>query len=214
MDKTVPTPAGTLLDFIGQVETGSGDYDTIYGHNQDKLTKPITEMTLNELMENQKGFTKAFGSSASGKYQFMKATLEDLQRELGLRGTQIMDPNLQDRLGYHLLRRRGYDRWVEEKIDDEDFMIGLAKEWASFPVPYDMQGHKRKVKKGQSYYAGDGVNKALIGVDEVKEKLKEARKIIQSEPTEVEPETPPVAVLNSTITITLENGVVTKVVQS
>ena len=46
-------------------------------------------------------------------------------------------------------------------------MIGLAKEWASFPVPSRMRGAHRTVERGQSYYAGDGLNKALIGPDVV-----------------------------------------------
>jgi hypothetical protein len=34
-------------------------------------------------------------------------------------------------------------------------------EWASVPVFSVIKGQKRKVTRGQSYYAGDGINKAL-----------------------------------------------------
>lgn len=176
MDKTVPAPAARLLDFIGGIEAPRG-YETIYGNNQDKLTKPITRMTVDELLENQSGFTKAFRSSASGRYQFMRATLDDLKKQLGLRGGQIFDSNLQDRLGYHLLRRRGYDKWIAGEMSDAAFMLGLAKEWASFPVPASMPGAHRTVERGQSYYAGDGVNKALVSPEKVESILKVAKSI-------------------------------------
>src|SRR5687767_14701327 len=115
MDKTVPRKAAMLLDFIGDTEVGRPPpeaYEVIYGHNHKKLPKPITRMTVDELIREQTSFTRRFGSSASGRYQFMRATLLDLKRELGLGGGQIMDPNLQDRLAYHLLIRRGFNSWV------------------------------------------------------------------------------------------------------
>jgi hypothetical protein len=40
----------------------------------------------------------------------------------------------------------------------EAFANSLAKEWASLPV---VTGKK----KGQSYYSGDGLNKALVNVE-------------------------------------------------
>lgn len=186
MDKSVPKPAAFILDNIRGIETGSVDersYNTVYGHNEHKLTKQITKMNIQELIDNQKGFTKAFGSSASGGYQFMRQTMLDLKKELKLRTSQIFDANLQDRLGYHLLLRRGYDRFISGAMSLHEFMIALAKEWASFPVPYDMRGQKRNVKRGQSYYAGDGMNKALISAEKVEAMLKEALRIANTPET-------------------------------
>jgi muramidase (phage lysozyme) len=172
MDKTVPPGAAKLLYFIGSIEAPKG-YDTVYGNNQGKLTKPITKMTVDELIGHQAGFTKAFGSSASGRYQFMKATLQGLKSELGLRGTQVMDHDLQDRLGYHLLRRRGYDDFIAGRLTVPQFALNLAKEWASFPVLVETKGAHRTVKRGQSYYAGDGMNKALVAPERVEAVLLE-----------------------------------------
>ena len=59
-------------------------------------------------MTSMPGFTKSFGSSATGAYQFMYATLKELIPKCGLSGKEIFDAELQDRLGYELLRRRGY----------------------------------------------------------------------------------------------------------
>jgi hypothetical protein len=167
---SIPAPAHEILKLIRVTETGRADataYETIYSHAEGKLTKPITEMTLDELQHWQPGFTKSFGSSASGAYQFMLATLKELETKLSLTGSEIFDAALQDRLGYELLKRRGYKPWVDAKTSTDTFMIGLAKEWASFPVPSRMKGAHRTVDRGQSYYAGDGVNKALVAPDVV-----------------------------------------------
>jgi len=170
MDKTVPAGAAYLLEFIGTIEAPKG-YDTIYGNNQDKIDKPVTRMNLREVQEQQLTWTKRFGSSATGKYQLMFATLKGLIDELGLRPKQKLDANLQDRLGYHLLRRRGYDAFVFGRIDATEFGKRLAKEWASFPVLKGTKGAHRNVVRGQSYYAGDGVNKALVPADMVERQL-------------------------------------------
>ncbi|MEN5297537.1 hypothetical protein ABE530_04175 [Brucella sp. TWI559] len=165
MDKTVPLGAAILLDFIRKTEVGRVDrasYDVIYGNNQNKLPKQITSMTVGELVDAQASFTKRFRSSASGGYQFMRATLQDLSRELGLRGTQIFEPDLQDRLGYHLLIRRGYNEFIAGKISRTEFGKRLAQEWASFPVLAATKGEHRDLTRGQSYYTGDPLNKALV----------------------------------------------------
>ncbi len=166
MDKTVPAGAAILLDFIGDIEAPRG-YDVIYGNNQNKLPTPITKMTIGELIDAQSSFTKRFKSSASGRYQFMRATLQDLSRELGLRGTQIFDANLQDRLAFHLLKRRGYDDYVSGKISRAEFGKRLAQEWASLPVLTAVKGAHRDLKRGQSYYAGDALNKSLVSPEKV-----------------------------------------------
>lgn len=196
MDKTVPLPAAKILDFIGSKEAPNG-YDTVYGNNQRKLTKQITEMTVDELIANQSGFTRNFGSSASGRYQFMRATLQDLKRTEKLSGREIFTPDLQDRLGFALLKRRKYDQWVSGKINHDQFMIELAKEWASFPVPYDMQGAHRRVRRGETYYAGDKLNKSLVGPDTVWNTLVAASQL-QDEPIQVaEPDIPSVTITPS-----------------
>lgn len=191
MDKTVPAGAAVILDGIGDIEAPRG-YNTIYGNNQGKLTKQITSMTLDELIGHQTGFTKNFGSSASGRYQFMRATLLDLKKELKLSGNQIFSADLQDRLGFHLLKRRKYELWALGVIGDDAFMVELAKEWASFPVPTAMKGAHRQLLAGQSYYAGDGLNKALVSVSKVKAILAASRVAMELEvATQVDAPVPP-----------------------
>lgn len=191
MDRTVPAPAAILLDFIGDIEAPRG-YDTIYGNNQTKLATPITKMTIGELIDAQASFTKRFKSSASGRYQFMRATLQDLSKELGLRGTQFFDADLQDRLAFHLLKRRGYEDFMSGKISRGEFGKRLSQEWASFPVLAATQGAHRKLVRGQSYYAGDELNKALVTpakVEAVLNKVKAAGNIVSPSLPPVQPET-------------------------
>src|SRR5690606_22262858 len=101
MDRTVPAGAAILLDFIRQTEVGRQDrasYDVIYANKQNRLPKPVTSMTIDEVIKAQPGWSKNHGSSAAGGYQFMRATLVGLKEELGLRGSQVLDADLQDRL--------------------------------------------------------------------------------------------------------------------
>lgn len=179
MDRTVPPGAAILLAFIYRTETSRDApecYEVIYGHKQGKLAKPLTRMTLDEVVAAQRNWSKNHGSSAAGAPQLMRATLTGLMQELGLRGSQVLDGNLQDRLGYHLLKRRGYEDFMLGKISTAEFGKRLAMEWASFPVLVDTQGAKRQVKRGQSYYAGDGLNKALVLPTVVEKVLAEAKK--------------------------------------
>lgn len=194
MDKTVPPGAALLLDFIGNIEAPLG-YDTVYGNNQRKLPKPITSMTLDEVEANQPAWSKRYGSSASGRYQFMKNTLDapqtlrDIEGEMGLTGKEKFTPDLQDRMAFHLLKRRGYQTFMAGKLSLNGFALNLAKEWASLPVLADTQGQKREVKRGQSYYAGDGLNKSLVKPERV-EAILERVKALSGATTPAEPEEP------------------------
>jgi len=185
MDRSVPLAAALLLDFIRDTEVGTdgpSGYNVIYGFNQDKLPKPITQMTIDEIIGAQADWSKRFGSSATGGYQFMRATLTDLKRELGLRGTQTLDPDLQDRLGFHLLKRRGYNDFMAGKIDRTEFGKRLSQEWASFPVLQAIKGAHRVLVRGQSYYAGDALNKSLVKPEEVEQILDRMRELGEAMP--------------------------------
>ena len=180
MDPTIPRSAALLLDFIGDVETGRKPpeaYEVLFGHRQDRLTKPLTRMTVDEVIAAGPTWAKwgSPGSSAAGRYQFMNATLKDLKAQLGLGGIQVFDANLQDRLGFHLLKRRGYDAFMAGSITPTEFGRRLAMEWASLPVLANTKGAHRNVTRGQSYYAGDGVNKSLITPEQVEAVLRQAR---------------------------------------
>lgn len=172
MDRTIPHPAVALLDFIGDTEAPRG-YGTIYANKQHTLEKPLTSMTIAEVQAAQGGWSKRHGSSAAGRYQFMKKTLAGLVEEMGLRTSMTFSADLQDRLAFHLLKRRGYDLFMARRISVEEFGKRLAMEWASLPVLARCQGAHRSLERGESYYAGDGVNKSLTKATAVEAILRE-----------------------------------------
>lgn len=165
-----------LLDAIGAEEAPNG-YDTVYHNRMERMPKPLTSMTVDEAIKQGKWRYENFGSSACGRYQFMQATLSNLKEKLHLTGSEKLTPAFQDMLGMKLLRDRGYDRFVAGRITIPDFAKQLAMEWASFPVLEPTKGHKRNVSRGQSFYAGDGLNKALISADEVEDVLANVLKL-------------------------------------
>jgi muramidase (phage lysozyme) len=186
MDVTVPAGAAILLDFIYRTDAGAPPpkcYETIFGNRQNRLARPITKMTLGDLIDAQKNWSSkawvkanwgyATASSASGAAQFMRDTLIGLAKELSLSGNQVFDPNLQDRLAYHLLKRRGYEDFMAGKISRTEFGKRLAQEWASFPVLASTKGAHRQVPRGSSYYMGDKLNKSLVTPEKVESVLDE-----------------------------------------
>ena len=208
MDKTVPAGAALLLDFIYRTDAGKAPpdcYQVIFGNRQNRLEKPITQMTLGDLIVAQKNWSSKTwvkanwgyntASSAAGAAQFMRATLQDLSRELGLKGTQVFDANFQDRLAFLLLKRRGYEDFMAGKINRTEFGKRLAQEWASFPVLAAVQGAHRKLKRGETYYAGDELNKALVkpeAIEALLDKVKAAGNAVTPSPIAQsdEPEAP------------------------
>lgn len=171
MNPNVPLGAAKLLDYIGRLETSRTDasaYDVIVFFQQDKLPKKLTEYTVDELLAAQKVWAKNGWSvngkklrgSAAGKYQIIRPTLVGLIEQLGIPGSAKFSPDLQDRLGFQLLTNRGWQAFVSRQITTSAYALQLAREWASIPVLTTTQGAHRTVTRGQSYYAGDGVNKA------------------------------------------------------
>lgn len=176
MDRTVPPAAAYILTEIYKPESKS-NYEVISSFKQHLLPKPITKMTLGELLADMGNWQKRYGtkSSAAGAGQIIKKTLQGLVVELGLSLKQKFDPNLQDRLCYHLLRRRGYDAWKEGRITDVEFAKRLAQEWASLPVLTGTKNYRGvNIKRGTSYYAGDGLNSAHVTADYWENVLKKA----------------------------------------
>lgn len=149
-----------LLDFIGGIEAPQG-YDTVYGNKQRQLAKPLTQWTISEIINANPGFAKRFGSSACGRYQFMNATLRDLVKRAPGLAPMKFTPEVQDELGGVLLRNRGYLDFISGKISTTQFGKALAQEWASFPVLASTRGANRDVARGETYYAGDQLNKVL-----------------------------------------------------
>jgi muramidase (phage lysozyme) len=166
----IPEGAMGLLNLIAEKEAPAG-YGTLFGNNQGKLPKPLIQMTVAEVISAGPEWVTRFRSSACGRYQFLTATLKSLRMSENLNGTELFNPALQDSLGYALLDRRGYESFVVGTMTRTAFGLGLAKEWASFPVLEDCQGAHRQVQRGETFYAGDGLNNALITPEKVEAAL-------------------------------------------
>lgn len=125
----------------------------------------LTTYAVAEVLEWQR-FLRRQGvkSTAAGAYQIIFPTLSGLFEG---RGEALFNDAAQDAACDALFLGRGLSRYLAGSMTALDFSNELAKEWASLPVQWDQQGAHRKVKKGQSYYAGDGINRANVAPADV-----------------------------------------------
>lgn len=157
----------TLLAFLRKTETNKRDpatYDTIIGNNQVHLGKPLTQYTLQELLAEQPTWPKKFGvtSGAAGAYQIINRTLKGLVNDLNIPLTNKFSIELQDKFAIELVRRRGWEEFINGKISVTQFGNNLAREWASMPVLSPQKRGSITLKRGQSYYDKVAGNSALV----------------------------------------------------
>ena len=186
--RSVADASRPLLELIRKAEVndaGPEGYDVLSGfsHKRDGPF-PITQKGTADVLNAQIRWRSWGGalSSAAGAYQIIRNTLLDLSVKYKLQAEDIFDADYQDHLGFALLRRRGWDDWVKARMSDTAFGNNLAKEWASFPVLTRTRGQRRTVNRGESYYAGDGLNKALVDPEAVESVLAEIRSDPNGEP--------------------------------
>lgn len=149
----VNNPPEGLLGLIAEHES-NGNYNIAYNN----VAVNFTGMTINEVQQWQRNYINSGSpSSAAGRYQIISGTLQSLKDELGLTGDELFDEAMQDRMAIALLERRGLDDFLEGRMSEAQFMRRLSQEWAS--LPRDMGG--------RSYYAGDGLNRALTSPESV-----------------------------------------------
>lgn len=156
-----------LLDFIAKAES-AGNYNAYYRHARNTNDPKITSMTLAQLRDWQDEFVGSRGmpSSAAGRYQIIRNTLDSLINTMGLnRSTTVYDPNTQDLMAVKLLEGRGLNQYLANDLSVDDFANALAREWASLPVVTPQTRNGRPIERGFSYYSGVGDNKALVGVE-------------------------------------------------
>ena len=139
--------ARKILDYVAKFESG-GDYNKMYGG---KSNPELSNMSIADVMEFQKKNGPALGSSAIGKYQFMRKTIEGLIAEGVISPTDKFDAATQEKMGMALLERRGYSKYKTGKLSAEEFANNVAAEWAGMPMA-----------NGKSKYDGDGKNKSLV----------------------------------------------------
>ena len=149
-DSVTQGKVGKVLDLIAGPESG-GRYDAVY---PGKRRPEILDMTLDELVADQRERGRFTGSSASGRYQYIRKTLSSVVRQMGLdTSKEKFTPKLQDEIAiFHLRANHGLDRWLSGSMSNEQFLNRLAGTWAGIPKT-----------NGRSAYAGVLDNKAGIG---------------------------------------------------
>jgi muramidase (phage lysozyme) len=164
----ISKPLKDLLDAIGKHEAPKG-YGQIYGGAKGvPRDTDVSKMRLKDVQALQRTMIAAGSrSTASGRYQFIKNTLTATMAEMRLTGEEVWEAALQDEMALHLIEKRGLMKYLAGSLPREAFANNLAKEWASLPVVTIQWNGKRTVTPGQSYYAGDGLNKALHSVADV-----------------------------------------------
>lgn len=151
-----------LLDAIGKHEAPKG-YGQIYsGAKGVPKDTDVSKLTLSGVLAFQQRMLDAkSASTACGRYQFLRKTLKATIEQMGLDTALLWNQELQDRMAVHLMKNRGLSSYLDGRMTAVDFCNSLAKEWASLPVVTAIKGQKLMLKPGQSYYAGDGLNKAF-----------------------------------------------------
>jgi len=157
-----PAPSGLsgLLDVIGAAEAPHG-YDTVYNGSKVRPSRPITQMTVTEVLEWQRQSIAAGSvSSAAGRYQIINKTLRKLVDMGVLSPTEKFSPAAQDRAARALMEGRGLSDYQSGRISATEFANNLSKEWAGLPVATGNNA-------GKSYYDGYAGNSATTTVERV-----------------------------------------------
>lgn len=156
VDPSTYTP---LLDVIGKAES-KNNYNAYFGNPGNKSVR-FTDMSIAEVLAWQTEFVrKGNFSSAVGRYQIIDTTLSGLVKRLGIDQGQKFNQTTQDTLAIALLERRGAEDYINNDLTREQFAANLAKEWAALPRIIGSN-------PSDSYYASDGINKALVKVDDI-----------------------------------------------
>ncbi|RWQ47001.1 MAG: hypothetical protein EOS82_21145, partial [Mesorhizobium sp.] len=118
------TSSNQFLDLVGRAEgtdRGRGYNETLGYGAFTGGDRNLTSMSLDQIDALQKQMLQhpanTFNSSALGRYQITRRTMQGLRGEMGLSGDQLYDPAMQDQMAMRLMERRGNN------------VAGLRNEW-------------------------------------------------------------------------------------
>lgn len=193
----ISAPLKALLDAIGKHEAPKG-YGQIYsGAKGVPKDADVSKLTLSGVLAFQQRMLDAkSASTACGRYQFLRKTLKATIEQMGLDTALLWTPELQDRMAVHLMEGRGLKEYLAGQIGANQFCNNLAKEWASLPVVTAIKGAHRVVMRGETFYAGDKLNKAFHKPEAIQalvKALKAPEKPVQPIPHTPAPMAPRVA---------------------
>ena len=132
---------------------GTTPYDMVYNYgNTLAPSKPVTEMTMQELYDYQTKLIAAtkgkipgtkLGTSAVGKYQVLRKSLfgkggtadkpgkNSWADKLGLKADTVYTPEIQEKIGMLALEEAGYNSFIRGKRSRNSFHNRIANIWAS-----------------------------------------------------------------------------------
>ena len=87
-----------VLDFIGRYEAPGG-YDQAHAAVPESPPRPLTTMSIREVLAWQKRIRPRAVSTAVGRYQVIHDTLAALVKRYGIDPEQRFDPAMQDQVG-------------------------------------------------------------------------------------------------------------------
>ncbi len=159
-----------ILDVISEAES-QGRYDVLVGG---EIIDGITEMTIVEAAKKA-GDEGDGKNSAVGKYQF--TTLTKQAEAAGLNPEKdLFSPSNQDKIAIDLIVNKRKVTKEMVKKNPEEAAKRLSMEWAGLPVLGPTKGAKKDITRGQSYYAGDGVNKSTVSPEKVEGSFQKLQK--------------------------------------
>jgi len=167
--KSAPAGLSAILSLLRRAEAGAKGYDAVWGgiNLADQPPKPPTQLTIGQVLAWQASIDRRYQSEAVGGYQFIEITLRRIYRRAGLTLNSPFSPANQDRMAVVLMEDAGLNRYRAGSLTPSQFGDKLARVWAGLPVHTVQRGRSRTVRRGQSYYAGDNLNKATINPEAV-----------------------------------------------
>lgn len=157
--------SGPLLNMIGRYEgtdRGRGYNETLDYGRWTGGNRNLTSMTLDQVYDlglsmrtpaNRALYGEGKGSSALGRYQIVGGTMRNLQKQMGLKGDELFDPAMQDRMAMQLAMGRGPNA------------AGLGKEWVGLqkaPQADLLSAYREQMGR----FSGDGMAKAGFGAEQ------------------------------------------------
>lgn len=143
--------AGGIPDNRGG-ESG-GNYNAVINHIKGLPGVDLSKMTITQVYALEAQLVHSEPSSAVGRYQDIKATLQSLVAKQGVNpNTTLLTDLEQDELNVELLNAAcRYQDWRAGKVADATFEHLISCQWASLPDPQN---------GGKSHYDGVGPNHA------------------------------------------------------
>jgi muramidase (phage lysozyme) len=144
-----------LLDLINSAESGSGNYNVVFGGSQPTIGgRPLSQWTVGEVQDWQ---SRTSGDKAVGRYQFIQSTFNELvSRNPNINRNTVFDQNTQDALAIQLANQNvRLDRYKNGQQSLQGTIDRFSKTWAGLENSPD-----------GGYHDGFNGNKAKAGTYE------------------------------------------------